>query len=533
MNTSVDALIQRLRSRETDNLSVQRPAEFYLTEFLRANDYNQVIASVAQAVRQNVNAKRFIFYFAGTSGGDAPPLPLPNWDPLLEQLRSRDCLLEEVEIRCHTPPRRLFPLFRNQLFQALQRNSSLTKLRLHCLHFTSENTEGIVSFLDAAPALTDLSMSMCTTPDATNTRNIAAALQRNNRIQTLNLDQCDDDIVCPILQSLASSDSTSCWTKISYRLSRIGIQEISEPIAEAMVQYLESPTATIQCFQLEDVAFYRDSLRSTNLLRSLTRNTTIKELIFSSCSGEHWTALPHPQLANLVVEKSNLSTLRVTHCSFFEFQQFSDAVAEVLVRRDSPLRCLEFNFEGLANARCFPAMFRNLMTALSSPSTQLEHLIITDIDIFGSNFSCSSAWQTFVETIRFLKVKDLSLQFVDFLGGNEKRKEQQRVLLRALRRNYCLQSCMSNWSGSGHNFFSKAKHAQLVQYLDRNRKLVEWTLNPMLVPRELWSQAIMMAIEAGINPLYQSLLALSGQGVGLRQQNSRKRKRPQKDDPSP
>jgi len=84
---------------------------------------------------------------------------------------------------------------------------------------------------------------------------------------------------------------------------------------------------------------------------------------------------------------------------------------------------------------------------------------------------------------------------------------------------------------SEENWLNEANQSRLELYLYRNRKLAQWIENPKLVPRDLWQYAIMLALEAGINSLYQSLLALSGHDIGLRQQG-RKRKRPRYYDPS-
>jgi len=122
-----------------------------------------------------------------------------------------------------------------------------------------------------------------------------------------------------------------------------------------------------------------------------------------------------------------------------------------------------------------------------------------------------------------LKVTEFNLR----LSARMHDQEEDR-LLEALKRNYIVQrvKCTrADWDGD-LILFNEANQARLEFFLDRNRKLKQWMANPKLVPCELWSYAILLALEAGANALYQSLLSLSGQGVGLKKQG-RKRKLPQ------
>lgn len=48
----------------------------------------------------------------------------------------------------------------------------------------------------------------------------------------------------------------------------------------------------------------------------------------------------------------------------------------------------------------------------------------------------------------------------------------------------------------------------LQPYLDRNKRLAGWIENPASVPRHLWPEALKLAMVAGKNALFQSLLAI-------------------------
>jgi len=159
-------------------------------------------------------------------------------------------------------------------------------------------------------------------------------------------------------------------------------------------------------------------------------------------------------------------------------------------------------------------VFRALMTAICG-STMLEHLHIRNVHIDHVGY-----YHALEESISSLKVNDLSLRF-----QSESTNGAGEALLEALSRNYRVQRVNCVLSRSGNSWFSDANQNQLDIYLDRNRKLAQWVKDPKLVPRELWSYAVTLAVKAGINSLFQSLIALSEHQIGLREK-SRKRKLP-------
>jgi len=233
------------------------------------------------------------------------------------------------------------------------------------------------------------------------------------------------------------------------------------------------------------------------------------------------------QFANLLTRKLNLSTLRLLNTNALCFRQFSDALSEVLVRRGSPLNCLHIDQRSDFSKEIPIAVFRLLMRAISN-STRLKSLFIGPIKIGAIHWREAEFVQALMEAICLFKVEELMLTFE---GGPQEGQEER--LIEALRRNYTIQSvwCNCRTSAGDRNFFTESSQSRLDFYLYRNKKLAEWVANPKLVPRELWPEAMKLALRAGKEALYQSLLALSEQGVGLHRKG-RKRKRPRYYKPS-
>jgi len=258
------------------------------------------------------------------------------------------------------------------------------------------------------------------------------------------------------------------------------------------------------------------------VLQSLVQNASVSELAFTHCRFRVEDEDDEPalqSLTELVRSKPNLSTLRLSLSNLFQFQQFTTAISELLVRRDSPLRCLDIigtvyrdieDYEddvAVAVAAAELSAFNDTMRAVTN-SARLEHLIVRSIN------TNNGFYQTLVqEIVPKLMVKKLMLTFAGEYD-EEEREWEGRQLLEALKKNYAIQSMECTLYDV--NFLLDANQARIEFFLDRNRKLEQWTKNPKLVPRELWSYAVNLAKQAGIDSLFQSLLALSGEGVGLR-----------------
>jgi len=522
--TEADDIIAELQADNAENTTNTPSPPIRLRFFNNTTK----LAALVQALHANNEIKHIDFSFFDDEVemfSGAPPLSY--WDPLLNELATRE-KLETVEI-WHTPTGHLLPLFRDQFFQALQRrNKNLQSLELNRIAFSRNNAEGIVSYLlggSAVSAPTHLTLFSCTEEQrisaaaASPARSITTVLRQSAQLQSLEIEYCNEGFISDIFRSLA------CVVDDNHAsgLAKVVIETVQPqpPLAEprellyleAMGQYFESPRATVQ--SLEMTVGFSSTNGFSRLSQGLIRSTSVKEVVFDSCDFQGDGIQEQIQsLADLVRKKPNLSTLRA---QFFDKQEFCDAVIEVLGRRTSPLQCLDIEYSN-------NIMFREVLIA-ATKSTRLEQVAINGI-VFDPHAPPYGRFETLVDKIRSLKVAELKLDIVTESGMGA-----EELVLGALRRNYIVQRVECIEHESEDNWLSEANQSRLDFYLDRNRKLAEWVENPKLVPRELWQYAIMLALEAGINSLYQSLLALSGQVIGLRQQG-RKRKRPRYYNPS-
>lgn len=374
---------------------------------------------------------------------------------------------------------------------------------------------------------------------------IATALQRNHHIETFHSRGCGSDLLCPILRGLASPDSACRIRTMKYDApDNVGDEE-SNLLAEALRDFLASRTgATVQCLEMRNVEFALHA-GSYKIVEGLYQNESITELTFAQCcigrfhiawdeldveDESELEALMEQEgidmthqaeiLAGFLEDRSNLTTLRILEgCNFLDSGECNlivEAVHDILKPRGPSLQCFDMDTESVPVTD-----FRELLEAASRCS-HLECLTIRNVG--------RGRLEALEATIPPLKVKEL---VVTVLEEDWNQDEEDR-LLEAFKRNYAVQSieCMladdeeSNWY-----WFTPANQDRLDVFLDRNHKLVQWTNNPKMVPRELWSYAMMLALKAGVDPLFQSLVALSGKGVGLRGLG-RKRKRTQFYDPS-
>jgi len=514
-------LMHQLRRNDPEDVKIY----IKLTNGDLRND-NQ-IAAVAHALHGHEYANDLTFFFADRDNydndEDQQDLSLLNWGPLLRELETRE-KLETVTILDSPTRDYLITLFRDQFWQALQRNTNVKSLELVGIEFSGNNVAAIVSFLDGASALTDLLLESCTVDSRDVARNIATALQRNNRIQTLKLGMWDDEeysLCRTFLHSLASSDIASRLKKLTFQLPDVESEQELESIAENLGQYLES-THVLQCLELEYVRFDQPSVAS-HILRGLSRNQSVTELAFCYCSiaeeeedfddddddEDDDEQDPVQELATFFQSMTALKSLRITDGDFFNFESVCAAVAEGLVRCNSTLRCLDFE----VGRMYWPEVpiplpgFQSLLVA-ASRNFKLQRLRIGCPPIPDDPHV-----NAILEAVPSLKATDLALVF-----RMQPRPDHKEGLLRALENNYIFQSidCGVFLPSSREDLFDEADRAQLEIYLNRNRRLAEWVKNPKLVPQELWSYALDLALKAGINPLFQSLLALSGEGVGLR-----------------
>jgi len=118
---------------------------------------------------------------------DVTQYGLNFWDPLFVQLETQKVDQLQLSQEDHYVENgNVIPLFCDRIFQALQSNEHVQSLKIANFDFTN-HSEGIISFLDAAPSLTSLLIFSCVDKSILPSRNIADAIQRNTKIQTLHL----------------------------------------------------------------------------------------------------------------------------------------------------------------------------------------------------------------------------------------------------------------------------------------------------------------------------------------------------------
>jgi len=481
---TVNDLIKGLIANDPDRTSIDIPVR----EFQNQNE----VARFAKALSRNKHVDEFVFKFFDRHSDDNGNSSL-NWDPFLQKLAAHKGL-DLVKIS-GAPSLGLLPLFRDRFFQALQQNPSVQHLHLR-IEFSGDNSEGIISFLQNAPSLTEVALQDCSTRGSTDSEdgvpNFATALTRNSRVESLCLESCSPDLVCPILHSLASPDSTSRLTTLVYEStmrdpfqSARDDETSKKSIAEALRQYLESDSgASLRNLDLNRVNF---GCRSGSLiLDGLSRNTTVNHLGLFDCeiecpedpSSEDECedesddksedesdlldeATQVQKLANIVRTKPGLTSLRFSNAHFWNKEVFADAVAEALVRREPPLRKLWANvgiLESEISFCMYRDCFRDLMEAVTN-SAHLESLVIEYV-------AEDELLDLLVEAIPLLKVKELAV--LSLMGRAD--DEDKESMLEAVKGNFCIQKMVCTLEHSGDPWFSDAQQAQLELYLNRNRK---------------------------------------------------------------
>jgi len=178
------------------------------------------------------------------------------------------------------------------------------------------------------------------------------------------------------------------------------------------------------------------------------------------------------QFAEFLRNKHNLSTWRIVDCDFYNFPQISSALSDLLVWRDSQLRCFDVAvlFEAATTATISMEAFQGLMTATSN-SIRLEHFCIHCTNLNEDLFALALA-----DALPSFKVKEIIVK----MAGRSTSLTKAR-LLGALKRNYTVQSFHCKTFPQEDNWFDDADQARLEFYLNRNRQLAQWIKNPKLV----------------------------------------------------
>jgi len=340
------------------------------------------------------------------------------------------------------------------------------------------------------------------------TKRIASALRRNPNIRHLQVFGCRDPFIISLFDEIASPDTVLSLAKLNF-YDRIFGASYSSDVWEAVQHYLE--TATLECFELTHGLTTSLNVRLPNITQGLIQNTSVKEVVFRNCTVREQDEGPQEHFANLLRKKTNISTLRLSDSTFLNFQHCFNALVELLARKESPLRRLELDVFIFGGVTIALPQFQDLMRIVAS--SQLE---ILRLGKFSRQNPCYL--QSLANALPSFKVHVINLT-IQAGGWTAADKE---LLLEGFKNNYSVHSVdCKPVSGSRNSWFNDTNQRRLDFFLDRNRKLAQWTENPKLVPPELWVYALDLALKAGVNSLYRSLLALSGHGVGLPQEQQK------------
>ena len=310
-------------------------------------------------------------------------------------------------------------------------------------------------------------------------------------------------------------DSATKLTKLVVGLR--GIDESSE-ITTLLGKFLTSAHAAVTCFGVSGLRFHCDS-GADRLLRGLRTNTAVTHVEFRECGirfGRDHIDF-YKQLADLVRNKSELSTLRLTDCNCFSsHRDFVDALAEKLCQHQSPLRCLDVvSTIGISSAFTLEAL-QAVMNAVAK-STRLERFTIGAFQPLGDPIVRGSDCRILWQSIPSLRAKTLAIQ----MKGQFLETDQQSMV-DAIRKNFVVRAVECTIVDSQERWFSAANQAHVDVCLFRNQKLADWVENPMLLPQVLWPRAVKMSSDAGRDFLYRSLLAVVGRDAGLQQRGHKR-----------
>ena len=471
-----------------DELRRNDPALRSITIALRHHGDSD--ADLAQALAQNpfVTQIELDFALVRTTHWRAL-LPVIGARENLVNVTLRDALLDAEE---GSAPPTLVQAF----LRSIQQNNSIRYVRIDSLRLPTD----VSTFVDTASSITTLVLKNCimeAVEREQGARDLAAALQRNTNIKTLELVCLDAFYTTTILQSLRAN---TCLKSFEFYC-----HDFQEATCSAIQQLLESSTS-IETFGLGQVRLTNGQLFRP-VAQAIISSERVSGLKFSMCrfDDEETRTLFQSVLRN----KRNLATLSLAHCSdLLGREQVQETLFEVLLKPDSPLRCLEMMslIPGIQGNR-----FEKLLRAIEK--SKLEQFSIGAI-------RSQPRLQSLTQSIPLMRIKELQV----VIGGGLEENEKQ-VLLLAVMNNFSLRS-VHGCRIDGADLFDDEEKKRLTFYAHRNERLDHWVDNPEMVDRKLWPEALTLTEKAGPDSLFRGLRStLGGDSVSL--QSGRKRKRPQ------
>ena len=367
--------------------------------------------SVVEALRQNDPARKCITFFLGRETSDAELAEAleqnpfvtdvtfdldgeqgADWTSLLRVIATH-ANLETVNLQdAITAGERNAPagLVRS-ILRAIQQNTSMGSVKLWWLRLPSN----ISPFLNNVSSIRSFKLFDCDMEPAEReqgARSLAAALQRNTSIESLELGRLDDIYAFPILESLRFN--TSVKTFIFFPSS---IPNVPDTTSHTLQRLLES-TTSIRRFEFREASF-SDERWFRPIAQGIINNESVCQLKFSWVRFQSRNSLA--PLQSILQNKQNLTSLCLHECHFGGGQVHGDIIS-IVSRPDSLLRCFEFqSYNSLE--RGFPGIqFENLLQAIKT--SKLERFQI------GSIVTLQQL-QTLTQSIPAMKLKELEVEF--------------------------------------------------------------------------------------------------------------------------
>ena len=473
-------------------------------------------AVLAQALEQNPFVTEIVLHLFGEQRR-------ADWNSLLRVIATRSNLEtvklhDAISVNLRSAPAALV----RSILQAIQQNTAIRRVGLTCLRLIPSD---ISTFLDNASSITNLRLWNCDMEPGEGgqgARDLAAALQRNTNVETLQLNRLDDIYAIAILEGLRSNTSVKTFT--------FCMGNFSDAASHALQHLLES-TTTIQRFEFQTEPPFNEFL-SRPIAQAITRSECVSELKFSWCQFGDQSSIT--QLQSILQNKRNLTTLCLHNCSFGGGQVHGDIIS-ILLRPHSLLRSFEFQSHEYLEGEFPGIQFENLLNAIEK--SKVERLEIGSI-------STSHYLQTLTQKIPSMKLKDLVVGFSTGEGSDDEDEDEEegelhretirQDLLHAVKNNFTLRSVqgeIGNIDGVSNLFDSAGDQQRLVLYTNRNKSVDQWVNNPARVDRKVWPEALKLADRAGPDALFRGLRSvLESDYVSL--PGGRKRKRPQYYTPS-
>ena len=419
-----------------------------------------------------------------------------DWNSLLGVIATR-ANLETVKLTGNAPEELV-----RAFLQAIQQNTAIQRAKFIGIRLPTD----ISIFVDTASSLTSFGLyhgcDMEASEPEEGARRLAAALQRNKNIQSLQIFHLDDIFTIPILEGLRLN--TSVKTFIFYPTFAPNVSDAS---SHALNQLLIS-TTSIQRFELTFNTRFSVGLLPSNA-QAIVNSGSVSELKFLDCE---FNSENTAQFRSILHNKRNLTTLCLHGCNFVG-EVYEDIVS-LVSRPDSLLRCFEFQRMYYFQAALTDVQFTNLLRVIQK--SKLERFRI------GTGESQQQVL-ALTECIPSMKLKELEI--VSRLTFEGLLKQD---LLHAVENNFSLLSVKVEIGGQGSDLFDSAEDKQtLAFYANRNTCLDQWVDNPGIVEQsKVWPEAMSLAERAGPSALFRGLRWVLESDYVKLPASRRKRKRP-------